>query len=300
MTRRGFLRAAGAGGAALWGSGFSRATAADAPAREGRFSMKLGLVTYLMGAEMTLDELITVCEKAGFDGVELRSTHKHGVEPSLSLEERVKVRERFAASTVKLACLGSACEYDSPDPAVVEKNVADTKAFVDLAADVGAQAVKVRPNNLHEDKGIAVGDTLRQIGETLKSCGDYAAGKGIELWLEMHGNGTSHAPHIRTIMDACNHPAVGLTWNCNGQDIVDGSVQGNYELVKAWIRCLHIHDLYETSYPYRELFALLAGDKWDGWANQEMDGSSDPQRVLCYYRALFDYMVDEAARNPAP
>ena len=54
-----------------------------ADAESSKPHIKLGLVTYMVGAQMDLDTLIGVCEKAGIGAVELRTTHKHGVEPSL-------------------------------------------------------------------------------------------------------------------------------------------------------------------------------------------------------------------------
>ena len=52
-------------------------------AAAGALAMQLGLVTYQWGADWDLPTLIKNCEKTGFRGVELRTTHKHGVEPSL-------------------------------------------------------------------------------------------------------------------------------------------------------------------------------------------------------------------------
>ena len=49
--------------------------------------MKLGLVTYLWAKEWTNSEIISNCEKAGIQGVELRSTHAHGVEITLNKKE---------------------------------------------------------------------------------------------------------------------------------------------------------------------------------------------------------------------
>ena len=54
--------------------------------------MQLGAVTYNVLKDMDLETVIQTLEKTGFDGVELRTTHKHGVEPSLSEEERQKVK----------------------------------------------------------------------------------------------------------------------------------------------------------------------------------------------------------------
>jgi sugar phosphate isomerase/epimerase len=50
--------------------------------------MKLGLVTYEMAAQWDVDMIIANCREAGFEGVELRATHAHGVETSLSTAER--------------------------------------------------------------------------------------------------------------------------------------------------------------------------------------------------------------------
>ena len=60
--------------------------------------MQLGMVTYLWGAKWDLPTLIKNCEQTGFAGVELRSTHAHGVEVTLNEQERTEVRKRFANS----------------------------------------------------------------------------------------------------------------------------------------------------------------------------------------------------------
>src|SRR5687768_4756397 len=127
--------------------------------------MQLGLVTYMWGAEWDLPTLIKNCEETGFLGVELRSTHKHGVEPTLDRNQRLEVAQRFSDSQVELVGLGTACEYHSPDPAVLEKNIEDTKAFIRLCHDCGGGGVKVRPNALVE--GVPEEQTLEQIGRSL-------------------------------------------------------------------------------------------------------------------------------------
>ncbi len=85
--------------------------------------MQLGLVTYQWGADWDLPTLIANCQKTGFAGVELRTTHKHGVEPSLDEAARKEVAKRFADSGVELVGLGTTCEFHSPDPAVLRKNI---------------------------------------------------------------------------------------------------------------------------------------------------------------------------------
>ncbi len=253
--------------------------------------MKVGLVTYQVGNDLALPELIELCEQAKLDAVELRTTHGHGVEPSLSPAERAEVRRRFEDSPVMLWGLGSTCEYHSPDPEVLRQNIAETARFVELARDVGAVGVKVRPNGFAEDAGISKEQTLRQIGNALRECGEHAAQYGIELWLEVHGRGTSHPPYIAEIMKIANHPQVKVCWNCNAGDIVDGSIAEYFNLCAPWIRSAHIHDLYDDSYPWRELIELLKGIDFDGCCLAEMADTSDRQRVMSYYAALWREMT---------
>src|SRR5271168_4855876 len=111
--------------------------------RENR-TMKLGIVTYQWGANWDLPTLIKNCAEAGYAGAELRTTHKHGVEVSLTKEQRAEVQKRFVDSGVELVGLGSTCEYHSSDPAVVKKNIELTKEFIVLSHDVGGSGVKVR------------------------------------------------------------------------------------------------------------------------------------------------------------
>ena len=73
---------------------------------------KLGLVTYDLAKDWDVETIIKNCEAGGFEGVELRTTHRHGVEPSITKDQRAEVRKRFEDSRVRLVSLGSTCEYE--------------------------------------------------------------------------------------------------------------------------------------------------------------------------------------------
>jgi sugar phosphate isomerase/epimerase len=223
-------------------------------------SFHLGLVTYNVAKEWDLDTILGLLPAAGFEGVEFRSTHAHGVEISLSPAERAEVRRKCAAAGLKQVSLGTACEFHSPDPAVVQKNVDEVREWVLLARDLGARGIKVRPNGLPE--GVPVEKTLERIGGALAVCGDLAAEHGVEIWVEVHGNGTKEPANMRRIMDACGHPAVGVTWNSNDSDVAGGSVREAFELLRPFIRCCHITNLW-SDYPYAELFSLLGASGYD-------------------------------------
>lgn len=264
---------------------------AENPASSPR-KFKLGTVTYNIAKDWDLPTLLDVCKKVGLAAVELRTTHEHGVEPSLSADGRAEVKKRFADSGVVFWGCGSVCEFHAPEESKVQAHIEDCKRFVQLVSDLGGRGVKVRPNGLPKD--VPVEKTLEQIGKALTECGKAAADAGIEIWVEIHGGGTSIPKNVKTFMDHCGHPSVGLTWNSNGTDLINGSVAEGFAMLKPWIRSCHINDLYNDergTYPYRELFRLLRETGYDRYTlcevGKTMPDLNSGMEFLRYYKALW-------------
>jgi sugar phosphate isomerase/epimerase len=254
--------------------------------RQSRPGLKLGTVTYNIAKDWDIPTIIKNLTEAGFDAVELRTTHKHGVEISLSPAARADVRKKFEDSPVKIGGLGTTCEYHSPDAAVLRKNIDETKQWVTLAHDVGSPSVKVRPNGL--PKEVPEEKTLEQIGKALRECGTFADEHGIKIQLEVHGEASSRVPRIRKILDyGGNHPGVRVCWNSNQTDLMDGGFQANFDLVKNQIGQVHMRDLFLEEYPWRTLISNLSNMKFQGYCFAEIPESSDGVRVLKYFRGLF-------------
>lgn len=251
--------------------------------------MKLGIVTYQLGKDWDLPALIEKLTALRYQGVELRTTHAHGVEDSLTREQRSDVRRRFAESSVEAVGLGSIFEYHALDQAVVRQNIEGTKRYCELARDIGASGVKVRPNGHHEAAGVPRQQTLDQIGRALHECGQAAADNGVQIRLEMHGH-VGDALDMRHVIDVADHPNVWLCWNSNARFDVDdsGSVKTDFDLVKDKIGLVHLHDLTDEDYPWAELLSLLKGAGYQGYCLAECaPASSDPERVLQYFRTLY-------------
>jgi sugar phosphate isomerase/epimerase len=252
----------------------------------------LGLVTYNLAKDWDVPTIIRNCEVTGFEGVELRTTHKHGVELSLTKPQRAEVRKRFGNSKVRLVSLGTTCEFESPDPATVDKNIEETRRWCELAQDLGCLGVKVRPNGF--PPGVPHDETLDQIGHALAKCGDAARDYGVQIWLEVHGPETEKVPNIYHILSVANHPSVGACWNSNPTDVEDGSVEKNFNLIKKWIRSCHINDLYRKEYPWHQLFSLLRGINFPNYTFAEIgEESCEPIRFMNYYHALWDYCTGQ-------
>jgi sugar phosphate isomerase/epimerase len=279
MNRRNFLTSS----AALTTGALSAVVPSQAA--EGRF--QLGSVTYNLLQNMDLETVITTLEKAGYAAVELRTGHKHGVEPSIDAAQRIQVRERFQRSKVKLLSYGTTCEFQSPDAAERRKQMDLAKSFVDLAKDTGAIAIKVRPNGL--PAGVPVETTVRNISAGLHELGDYGQSKSIEVWMEVHGTKTQEFPLAAQILRAADHKNVGACWNSNPTDVVDGSVKQAFAALGSFIRNCHITEL-PSGYPYKEFFRLLRESGYNRYTLAEVAESKETDRFLLYYKALWEQL----------
>ncbi len=254
-------------------------------------SMRLGLVTYLWGKDMELDTLLDNCESAGLLGVELRTQHKHGVEPSLSDAEREEVRQRFDNSPVELVGYGSNCEYHSDDPAKLKANIELTKRYIELMHDCGGSGVKVKPNGF--PKGVERAKTIEQIGRALNEVAEYGQGYGQAIRVEVHGKGTSELPVIRDIFQIADHPNVHVCWNSNAEDLAGKGLETNFNMVKdRFGDTVHIRELNVGEYPYPRLMELFGKIQYSGWILLEArTNPADKVAAMIEQRELFEQMT---------
>jgi sugar phosphate isomerase/epimerase len=255
--------------------------------------MKLGIVTYMIAAEWDLDTIIKKCEELGYKGVELRTTHKHKVESNLTKKEREEVRKKFENTNVKLVGLGTCFEFHSPDRDELRRNIEGAKEYVILARDVGAEGIKVRPNAFPE--GIPKEKTIEQIGNSLKEISAFGDDYGIKIRLEVHGIEISKPIYIKKMIDIADHPNLYVCWNSNMTDIDEtGNIENNFNLLKDKIEIVHINELC-NEYPWITLFRLLKKINFEGFCLAEILSNPEPERLLRYYKALFEAYVKLAS-----
>src|SRR4051812_48757185 len=99
VTRRRFLQASALTTATVAARPAAAAAKAESPSGP---KFRLGIVTYNIAANWDVPTILKICKAVGLSPVELRTTHKHGVEPSLSKEQRKEIRQRFADGGIEI------------------------------------------------------------------------------------------------------------------------------------------------------------------------------------------------------
>ncbi len=298
VDRRDFLHSV----AGLAAAGFVHASGVSASSAEpsnnaNAARLRFGLVTYMWGYDWDLPTLLANCERAKALGVELRTGHAHGVEPSISADKRREVKQRFADSPVKLLGLGSNEAFHNVDASSHKSSIDRAKEFIKLSHAIGGSGVKVKPNDL--PKEVPQQKTIEQIGKALNELGAFAADFGQQVRLEVHGQ-CAPLPIIAAIMQVADHPSVAVCWNSNPQDLQGEGLEHNLRLVQQRLGAtLHVRQLAGGLYPYPQLFKLLQGIHYDGWLLIESsDQPSDRVAALIRERQAFDKLIGpEAARR---
>lgn len=290
FSRRRFLQTSAISATAVMVPGYALSSVNDQK-QNNQFTLnknplKIGLMTYLLGKDWDIEAIIKNCTETGFQSVELRTTHAHGVEITLSVAERAAVKKRFKDSALETISLASAYEFHFADQALLKKNIEGAKEFVLLARDVGATGIRVFPNAL--PKGVPQEKTMEQIGKALAEVGGFANNYGVEIRVCVHGQGTNSVPVIKKIIDYSQSPYVYVNWNCDPSDSAGEGFEYNFNSVIDRIKGVHMHDLYTPDYPHRLFFKLLAESGYKGYCNAEIGRvSCEPVEFMKNYKGLF-------------
>jgi sugar phosphate isomerase/epimerase len=248
---------------------------------------------------MDLATVLRACQQSGMGGVELRTEHKHAVEPTLTNDQRKHVAKQFQDSGIELIGYGSNCEFHSAKPEDLARNIEQCKKYIQLMHDCGGSGVKVKPNafvpNVPNER------TIEQIGKSLNELAAYGEGYGQQIRLEVHGKQTSQLHVIRDIFRVADHRNATVCWNCNGEDLQEPGIAANFAMVRdRFGDTLHCRELDSTDYPYQDLMNMLVASKYSGWVLLEArTDPSDKFAAMKHQKELFDAMLSVASKSTA-
>ena len=227
--------------------------------------------------ELSFTEMLDVARRYGYEGLEPRidGKHAHGIEVGTTSEQRAAVKQQAAEAGVAIACLATSLKF--ADPAKAEAALTATHERIDLAADVGAPAVRVFGGAIPE--GVTRPQAIALLAQSLGDVADHAGERGVTLCLETHDDWCDPR-HVAEVMRRVGRPSVGVNWDIlhpvrHGLATLDES----FETLKGWIRHLHIHDgtgkgiemtpIGTGIIDHRRLLKLLRSIDFDGYLSGE-------------------------------
>lgn len=217
-----------------------------------------------------LDEIVAVLTAGGCSGVELRAGDGQAVHTGLTRSERLDVRRRLAEAGLHPLAVSSYVKICAPgdDRAIVD----DLVAHVDLAADLGADGVRIFPGGNDDETG------ARRLAEAAGP----AERRGVRLLLETHDSHPRGADVAR-LLDRTGRDDLGVIWDFVHPWRAGESPAETYAAIAGRLGYVQLKDTTAAGpclvgrgdVPLDEIRTALDG--YDGWWSLEWEKAWYPE-----------------------
>ncbi|MEY9846569.1 sugar phosphate isomerase/epimerase [Streptacidiphilus sp. BW17] len=230
--------------------------------------MRLALSTLGLPG-LPLADTVRLATQHGWQGLELRCAAGESIHPELSPDERRAARRLLQRSGITPLCLASYVGVVAPgDDAPV---VAALRAHLRLAADLGAQSVRVFPSG--GNGPLADGD--QRAAHRLTAVADEAERLGVRVLLETHDSHRA-ARDVARVVSRVDHPSVGALWDLMHTWLAGESPSDSWAAVAPHLGHTQVKDVAGPDdltplalgagvLPIAECLALLPPDSWVSW-----------------------------------
>ena len=237
--------------------------------------IKLGFMTFVL-PEWEIERIVKFAKEVGYDGVEIRvdAKHKHEISSQSSAKVREYVKKLFADTGIDIPCVATSVQFGSADPAVRQENIESAKANLDLAADLGADVVRMFAGG-----GIPklTDEAAEYIAEAFDEVGDYAKSSGVCPMLECGHDIIKGAVEASNVIKRVKTSNFGALWNYSVMD------DETFNALKSHIRHFHVHQevLSPDNDNILHLAKLVKSIDYNGYISLEIiEGHNLPESVL--------------------
>ena len=254
--------------------------------------------------DWSFQQIVDFAVKHEYSGLEMRGLKREIYLPKCPEFTNANISstlQLMKEKKLKFVDLGSSSTLHFAEGAEREKNIADGKAFIDLAQQINCPYVRVYPNNLPKDRD--KDEVMDFIVKGLLELGTYAKASGVKVLMETHGD-LVWTQDVEKLMKNANHPNVGLVWDiCNMWTITKEPPAEVYRLLKKYIHHTHIKDaklvdgkpqytrLGQGEVPWSEAFNALSKGGYKGYYSFEWEKLWHPE-LEEPETALANYPVD--------
>ncbi|MBT2410302.1 sugar phosphate isomerase/epimerase [Streptomyces sp. ISL-12] len=219
---------------------------------------------------MPVTDVLRLATEHGWHGVELRAHPEEPVHPGLSPAERAAVAAEFEAAGVAILCAAGYVRVAAPgDDAPV---LAELRALLDLARDLGAPYVRIFPGGGTEQSPEEADATAaRRLG----TAAEYATEAGVRILLETHDSHRTGADAIR-VLGLVGHRQAGALWDVMHTWLGGEQPAESYAALSPHLGYVQVKDIASADdttplplgqgvLPLTECVDLLSRHGWDGW-----------------------------------
>lgn len=250
------------------------------------------------------DEIFAVAKDLGMDGIEIRGIEDEMFAPAtrpLCPENLEATKERLAEAGLEVPMLTSACCLGAGDTAAF---VAEAKAYVDLAARLGSQYVRVMCTATPQPVETDLPQAKRLYGELA----EYAGGTGVRVLIETNAVLADSAV-LKEFLEGVPEEGSGVLWDIHHPFRYFGeSPAKTYANVGGHVRYIHVKDsvmgpngaeyrmMGYGDVPVYDALSLLQKEGYDGfvsleWVKRWCPDLEEPGIVFAHYASYMRFLL---------
>jgi sugar phosphate isomerase/epimerase len=235
-----------------------------------------------------LEEALELGVSAGYEGVELRLIDGELIDPEMSAQDRRRVADACARAGLPIVAVDSSIRVAAAaDPGEI---LAEIGAFLDLAAEWGAPAVRVFGGELPGEPA-ARQERLATAAGLLEQASDRAGRAGVRVGVETHDSFLASAT-VAELLALVPSPWVGAVWDSHHPYRAGESAAQVYANIGQRLCLAQVKDAVRTGtgtddwqlvllgkgdVPVREMLGLLLRGGYDGWVSVEWEKRWHPE-----------------------
>ncbi|MEU0741841.1 sugar phosphate isomerase/epimerase family protein [Streptomyces sp. NPDC006134] len=219
---------------------------------------------------LSLPDVLRLATAHGYHGVELRTHPEEPVHPGLTPAERDDAAAAFKAAGVELLGLAGYARVAAPgDDGPV---LAEIRALLDLARDLGAPYVRVFPGG---GDGQSPQEADATAARRLGTAAEHAADRGVRILLETHDSHRTGAAAMR-VLGLVGHRQVGALWDVMHTWLGGEQPSETFAALSPHLGYVQVKDIASAGdtaplplgagvLPLAECVEVLSRHGWDGW-----------------------------------
>ncbi|AZM62172.1 MULTISPECIES: sugar phosphate isomerase/epimerase family protein [unclassified Streptomyces] len=219
---------------------------------------------------LALGDVVGLATAHGYHGVELRAHAEEPVHADLTPAQRADVAAEFKEAGVEI--LGLAGYARVAAPGADEPVLAELRALLNLARDIGAPFVRVFPGG---GTGQSPEEADATAARRLGSAAEHAADQGVRILLETHDSHRTGADAMR-VLGLVGHPRVGALWDVMHTWLGGEQPAESFAALSPHLGYVQVKDIASAEdttplplgagvLPLAEVVEVLSRHNWDGW-----------------------------------
>src|SRR5579859_1910493 len=234
--------------------------------------------------EWTAQEAVAKAAILGFQGIEWRGGPEGHVKVTMPPAARAELNRRMHDCGLAALAVTTYTSFVSEDSGVRQANVDDLRRHLDLAADLGAEFVRVFLGELQP--GTRPAGVYDRIVACLNAALLHAKAVGVGLAIEPHDDFIRPSA-VLPILSGLGDPSVGVVWDVGNSYAAGEAVSDSFKLLRKRLFYVQVKDSFgrwpqrrlallgEGEVPLDEAFQLLLASGYEGPFSYEWERADD-------------------------